>query len=486
MIKAICMKTTLSFLLILFTLNIQAQHDYQLTTLDSIVTTTSSQGVYGLTSIVKNNTVHLAYIHGTVDQEWQLIYELRKSGQQILREVVHQYPSAPWLWPRTAIQFDENDSPFIYCAQITGGQTYILTANKTSGVWQTNTIDYKHRNNWLHTSGDINEEIGFVSEKAGDASNSFQPVIHYFNYANNVWLSQTVSASPYPKGRPVSFHNGDEVYVAFAEQRTDTVQLNILKKSANSWNTELVLTFPESPPANNHWCKFGLVDGNIHFFHTYDVSEYSQPLTHMIKTNSEWKEVPIEEGREQYLFAQWEAGNNIDVDQEGNLYFANRDYVYAIDPDNVYHEYENPVEGPYYACLDIAIIDDEIYLYFIGGNKDFPFGDPVMFYEAIGSLTGTSSTIEFDNPVIVNYNLSPNPGNGEYVLNIETAKLSKASIQWINTLGRKAGPRRDYILNKGLNSIQLSNENLESNLYYLRVATDQGVIVIPVVQNSGN
>jgi len=483
------MKNLLPILFALFSLNSYTQNGYEVTTLDSIVTTHGSQGVYGLSTIVKDKKVHLTYIHGIADTTiWQLIYEVRKSGQQLSREIVYQFPANPWLDPQTCIQFDSDGDPYIYCPKYLRApeeQHDILVANKKAGNWQFNTIDYRHRNNWAHTSGDVNYGLGFVTERQGDYTNNWQPVIDYFSLENDIWTSYTLSSSPFPKSRPVSFHNGNEVYVGFAEERNDTVKVYVEKKIDGNWHSELELTFPQYAHANNHWCKFGLSNGKVHFFHTYDLSTYSQPLTHLVETFSGWEEVPIAEGREQYHFQQWQAGNNIDVDNDGIFYFAHRGLVFSLDQNNVYQQYPNSLNSPWHHCYDMAIIDDELYLYITYGLKGWPYGDPVFFYEAIGSLSAITSVEAVDHQSVAKYVLSPNPGNGDYVLELDMTEATTATVQWFTLQGKQISQANKYPLHKGTNTIRMNNVVAESGIYFIRVTTAKGTIMIPLVQTSG-
>lgn len=474
------MRNLIILLISLCSFTIYAQEDYVVTTLDSIVTTTVQQGVYGLSAIVKDNNVHLAYFHGTAEEQYFLVYEIRKSGQQISKEIVHEYSDPPRANARTVIQFDESGNPYIYCTQIVDYQAYISVASNTGEGWQINIIDnYRHRD-WLHTSGDGYQELGFVTEKQGDNTNNWQPVINYFSFEDGTWINHTLSTSSYQKSRPICFHYNDVVYIAFAEQHTDTVKVFMHKKENNIWSLELELTFPQSAPANNHWCRLGVSEGNIHFLHTYDMSEYSQPLTHLINSGSGWEEVPIEINREDYLF-ETVRGNNIDVANNGNLYFVTRDITWVLE-DNKYSEYSNPLTGTYYGYYDMAIIDDEIYLYAVAGDKNYPHGDPVMFYEAIGSISTINNVQELDKHTIENYWLSPNPGQGSYILELEVDHTADVYLQWVDLLGRNISGITTYNMLKGKNRLEIHNPIRNTGNYFIRVTTGKRTLLIPLIQ----
>lgn len=380
---------------LLFAFSLKAQVDFNVTVLDSFITTTAAQGVYGLTAQEYNGNVHLAYYYGSEDEKWYLIHEVRKEGQQLLREEVQEFSGDVWVGGHTSIQFDANGNPFIYCSLVVAGRTTTIVFSKNNNEWSPLDLDYFAKNTYLHSSGEAGNNLGFVTFRTDFATNGNAEIIDYFSYENGAWNSSNVSTSDYLKTQPSAHHYNGDTYVSFVEAHPpDTTVLLIYKKTGNQWLLDYREVYPEGGYTFGGiagyllWQKFGHFNGEIHLIHNMDKSKQGA-LTRVVNSGGSWREVDFS-NREEIAGGLF-SGSEIEFDSEGNAYWADGpDVVRGINKDQEYFEFEGPLKGNYYGCLDFEIAADQLYMYHIAGDKPWPYGDPVMFYESIGNL-GTSS-----------------------------------------------------------------------------------------------
>ncbi|HKK87195.1 MAG TPA: T9SS type A sorting domain-containing protein, partial [Saprospiraceae bacterium] len=133
-------------------------------------------------------------------------------------------------------------------------------------------------------------------------------------------------------------------------------------------------------------------------------------FTHLINSGGSWREVDFtnREGLVNGVFS----GSELEFDSEGNAYWADgSDVVRGISKDQEYFEFEGSLPGYYYGCLDFEIKQDTLYMYHIAGDKNWPYGDAVLFFESIGTL-GASAQEGDDCEEAINIQslLSNNPG----------------------------------------------------------------------------
>jgi len=478
------MKRILSFLLLLTPLFIKSQDDYTIITLDSIISTNSNQGIYGLTAEVYQGDIHLAYIQGNDANEFLLVYEIRNNGEQILKEIAHTYSNPPWLDPETAIQFDENGNPHIYCAQISGGETYFTIANKENGNWSTEIITYRHIQNFLNGVVDGSHHLGFVTRRDGTMANNWNPVIDYFSNENGAWETTTISSSSYEKIEPATINFGENSFVAYLEHHSpDTTILFIHKRSPEGiWTIdyqEMVSPSEEWNTFTGRYCVFGINNNTVHLIHTLKSEEFPQPLSHLVYIDGTWSTLPIS-NREEYIFEKSNI-NAIEFSENGDLLMLNRDIVWGISPDNEYFEFRTPLQGPAYGYYDYALVDNVIYMYIISGDKNFPFGDAMLFYEAFGSIN-TLTTLENNlNYPFKNVLLYPNPASTQLELIIESTKDEVIAINWFDTKGQMVKQHRNLPVHQGMNSINLSNHGLPQGAYFLQLRNNNRQQVISLM-----
>lgn len=376
---------------VLFAFSMKAQVDFDVSILDSIITTTTPQGVYGLSVQEYGGNIHLAYYYGSEEEKWFLIHEVRNQGQLVSLEEVQEFSGNVWEGAHSSIQFDENGNPFIYCSFIANSDTKTIVFSKENYEWSPVDLGYKAVNTYLHSSGVPGQDLGFVTLRKDFEINTNFEIIDYFSYTDGGWSSEIVSTSDYLKTEPAAFHFDGEAYVAYIEAHPpDTTVLFIYKKAGGQWVLDYQEVYPEggytfgSIAGHLLWQNIGYFKGEIHLLHNMDKSKVGG-LTHVVKSNGNWQEIGFfnQEGVPFGTFA----GSEIEFDSKGNLYWADGvDRIHGISSDQEYFQIEGPFNGNYWACLDFEIINDELYMYHVAGNKNFPYGDPVIFYESIGTL----------------------------------------------------------------------------------------------------
>ena len=104
------------------------------------------------------------------------------------------------------------------------------------------------------------------------------------------------------------------------------------------------------------------------------------------------------------------------------------------------------------------------------------FGDATLI-----SVTGIQSSID-ELYGISNFNLRPNPSQGEVVLTFEALYPSNASMYLMDALGRTVW-QSSSMINAGSNSVDVSFPYVSEGLYYFVLSTDYGRGIHPIQIN---
>ena len=467
------------FCIMLFSTLAYGQIDYQINTLDSITSTNQFQGVYGLTAETYGDNVHLTYVYGNVEGEWFLMYEVRKNGDQLLKEEAYQFSDAVLVSPETAIQFDADGDPHIYCAGVSGGQAFITIASRKNNVWNIAPFSYNNRVH-LNASKDGSQYLGFVSK-----SGVYPYPIVYFGNIDGLWADYTLSYGGHLTSEAAALTHGEDEYAAFLEHHhPDTTVLFIYKRSDQGpWMLDYEESVLQAVPwqsFDGRWCMFGVHGGTLHFVHTMHSEGNNSLMTHLVNTGGVWE--TQSSGHLDTYGNERSNCNALEFDNDGNLYFVFlHENVWWMNSQEESFLLDVAAEGVVYEYYDIAILGTDIYQYFISGDKNYPFGDPLVFYEAIGSLEDLTDVKDLEVMNILYARVVPNPASEHLRLELESEVNQDLFVSWYDIQGRKLPLDQTIFSKAGQTMVDLSGHNLSSGLYFIHIYNKSGQISLPVV-----
>jgi len=476
------MKKAIVLILLFISFNSFSQNGFQVNTLDSIVSNTGSQGAYALTAVEHSQNIHLAYIYGSTESKWYLKYEVRNNGQRISMEDVQEFSDAVWVGATTAIQFDADQNPHIYLSCVIGNQTKTLAFSRSSGEWSGVDLDFKGRNTWLSSSVNGSNGLGFATYRGGEDFNNYQPIIEYFGYEEGGWTRTTISSSSFLKSGPVAFHSsGNDKYVAYMEANPtlDTTTLFVHKFTEGGWIADFVHSYPTGG-IGTYWIKFGEFGGFVHMLHPVkniiDPSDCN--LRYLTKTGGAWEYVNFT-NCDAYGGVGLFNGTEVEFDSRGDIYWVDFDAVRGINSSKEYLEFKSPGR---YSFMDFVIQDRTIYIYYIAGDKNWPYGDVLTFYEAVGNLSELTNATTIHQKPFELTGFYPNPGNGDYRLTLNSDRQAEIVIDWIDLQGRTISNHQIFNVQAGKNTMNLKIDGLSKGLYFIRISANGTFISIPFVQ----
>ena len=465
--------STFAFAFLLICTLSYSQADYRVITLDSIISTGGTQGVYGLTAETYGGNVHLTYIYGDTEGSWFLMYEVRNNGEELLKEVAHQFSDGVLFSPETAIQFDAQGNPHIYCGGVSAGKGFMVIAHRTNGSWEIDPFSYANRS-YVSASRDGSEYLGFATK--GD-QNPFP--VRYFGNEDGAWAEHSFTVGGYFTSEPAAYTKGRDEYIGFLEfHDPDTTVLYIYTRSDQGpWQLdyEEVITPATWVDFDARWCMFGAHGETIHFIHTT-----KGLITHMTKVDGAW--AVMSSGHLETYGNERNHCNILDFDDDGNFYTVFfYDKVWWLNSQEESYTFEPALQGVNYEHFDLAILDGQIYLYAIAGDKDFPYGDPLTFYEAIGSLEMLTQLGDLGIMRIADARVVPNPASQNIRLEINCELSQDLIVNWLDVQGRQLTNGRTVNCPVGQTIIDLSGHNFQPGLYYLHIYNEKGQLTLPVV-----
>ena len=464
------------FFLLLSTLSF-AQNEFEVITLDSIISTGGLQGVYGLTAETFEGKIHLTYVYGTTDGEWYLMYEVRKDGEEILKEAAYQFAQPVLFSPETAIQFDADGDPHLYCGGVAGGKGFVTIVSRKNGQWDVDPLSFRSRSH-VSASKDGSHQLGFATKSD---VNPFP--IRYFGKEDQVWTEHVFSTGGFYTSEPAAYSLGEEEFMAYLEQRAeDTSVLYIYHRSnQGKWLVDYKETYIQTTPTatSDRWCLFGAHNGTLSLIHTMKSEGKNALLTHMVKEGGGWR--TKSSGHVDTYGNNRSNCNTVEFDNDGNFYSVFLHHlVWWANPENESFTFEVPLKGPGYEYYDLAILDKEIYLYCISGNKEFPFGDALVFYEAIGSLEDLTDVDDLKKMKIREAVVAPNPATEKLELQLACEDAQRVHVFWTDVSGRIVSTNKIIFCNKGTNRVELDINGLQSGLYFMKIYNNNGQLTLPV------
>lgn len=169
-----------------------------------------------------------------------------------------------------------------------------------------------------------------------------------------------------------------------------------------------------------------------------------------------------------------------------------------ISPDNVSdndtEDFQFPIESGH--CYELRIVDatgdgfhyntqgpsikigNETILERTNANhfiREFSFRFTYNGYEAVA--------INETNALATQVQLYPNPNRGFFTIELSLEKAAKMQIQVINTLGQMVQNPKTENLQEGANLVELQVNDLTNGLYFVRLANENGHMILPFILN---
>jgi hypothetical protein len=473
------------FILLICPLLSQAQ--FEINTIDNISRSRAAdQGAFGVSAIVHNDQIHLAYFYGATNGRFSMIYEIRDKGQRVSRENVYNFQrSVGSEGSKTAIQFNEDGEPVIYASYSFSGTPIYSVFPKANGRWSVIGVPYFTSALWASAHVDGSVDQGFAGVATAEATGP----IEFFFDSGLQWANQVVYDSPNFKTYPRMFRHDGVTYMSFAENEdNDLITLYVFRKEGNDWVEDYSVQYTDSgiqssTPIQDLWTIFGENDGQLYLLHNLLAgSGISGTLTLLTKSNGTWSEQSISQDnyngsdaaqdvldfdRNGTFYLASNAGNNILHWVNGGLEVANSDGSMMTIP-------EGQIE-------DIVVKDDHIYIYYLTGDKGAPFNDPLTFEEATLSLWILTDTEEAASDIISSVEVSPNPATEEVRLSFNMEEASDCSIQWMSLEGRNIGSQMDFQLPAGSSSREINTQDKPRGLYMLKISAGEATKYLPVI-----
>ncbi len=479
--KVILLIAVLSFLT-----SLQAQNNWTVSVIDSFQTTRVGQGIWGLNSVVHENTIHLTYFYHNQNSETFLFYSM-KNGNSFTIDTVATISGFNSYAVSTAMQFHPDGSKWIYAG-------YYSAPNRITGVYKQSNLGWDYT--YIDEPGDIktvraiqnNTEMGFAYVGMG-IHNQLQS-IKYANWNNDQWEITTITEryDTY-KTTPSIIESGGKIFLVFGEGRhPDSLITRVYVKENQAWQISFT-DLMEIPYAGGSIGGLHTVigisnPGNPYIMHT--LSNEVHPRFYKMNSGV-WGQVTINYPASSTLI-NGPRGSNILFDSENTMFIISQHSGFGS---IISWIKENGDAGytdiPYKYIVglgDFAILNNEIYVYYYDGYPDYPYNRPVTFKEAkinISTLLTDvdESNIQLPQEFILHQNY-PNPFNPTTTIKFSIpvavdADFANTSTKLVvyNSLGEKIATLVDEQRSPGIYEVQFNASSLASGVYYYRLTSGQ-------------
>ena len=474
------------FTLLIMPLFLSAQ--FEINTIDNISRSRGAdQGAFGVSAIVHNGQIHLAYFYGSTNGRFSMIYEIRDKGQRVSRENVYNFQrSIGSEGSKTAIQFNADGNPVIYASYPFSGTPIYSVFPKVNGRWSVIGVPYFTSGVWASAHVDGSVDQGF----AGVANPEATGPIEFFFDTGLQWANKVVYDSPRFKTYPRMFNYDGVTYMSFGEATdNDMMTLYVFRKDGEDWVEEFKQEYSQSGiyaggSIEDLWTSFGENNGEIYLLHNLlSGAGADQSLTLLTKTAGSWAEETMS-GLTNYNGSDI-AQDVLDFDRNGTFYLASNA------GDNIMHWVNAGLEVassdgsmmtiPEGQIEDMVVKDDHVYIYYLTGDKGAPFNDPLTFEEATLSLWILTDTEEAANEIISSVEVSPNPATEEVRLSFDLEEAADCSLQWMSLEGRNIGSQMNFQLPAGPSVREINTQDKPRGLYMLKVCAGQATKYLPVI-----
>lgn len=456
-----------------------AQNDWSVSVIDSFKTSSVGQGIYGLNSITHNNTIHLTYFYHNQNSETYLLYA-EKVGSSFRVDTVSTITDFNSYGVSTSLQFNSDGTKWIYAGFYSYPNHIIGVFKETNSGWDYTYLD--------ETGGDKtiaviqnNTEMGFAY--SGKGENIHTQSIKYAQWNNSQWEITTVSKrhDTY-KTKPSIIEAGGKIYLIFGEGRyPDSLITKVYVKENQTWQesfTELI----ETPYAGGSIAGLQNLagvsyQGNPCILHTF--TDEVHPSFYELN-NQNWMRRSINFPSSEVI-TKWLGGSNILFDSQNTMFTISQyngfGSVISWVKENGDASFAD-IPYKYIVWLqDFSILNNEIYVYYYDGYREFPYDRPATFKEAkisidvlLTNIINDEEHLPYEFKLLQNY---PNPFNPTTKINYSIPTSSKVSLIVYDILGREVKLLVNEFQNAGRYSIDFNAEGLSSGVYFYRLTSGQ-------------
>lgn len=419
-----------------------AQTEWTVSVIDSFQTTNVGQGVFGLNSVVHDNTIHLTYFYHDHNSKTTLIYAVKNNGSFVVDTVAHIADFNSHA-VSTSLQFNQDGSKWIYA----GFYSY---PNRIIGVFKQNGNQWNYT--YLDETGDEktvaaiqnNTEIGFAYSGKGNFTN--KQSIKYAYWNNDQWEVTTISErNDTYKTKPSIIEAGGKIYLVFGEGRyPDSLITRVYVKENQSWQISFT-DLMEIPYAGGSigglYTLIGVSNvGNPCILHT--LSDETHPRYYELIEGS-WERRTINYP-ESYLLTKALCGSNILIDEQGTMLTISQNNGYGS---IISWIKENGDAGfsdiPYRYDVwlrDFSILNNEVYVYYFDGYGAWPYDRPSTFKEAKINLNRLLTDYRIEEDFIpgefILFQNYPNPFNPSTTIEYTIPNRTNVLLKIYDTLGK--------------------------------------------------
>ncbi len=443
-----------------FLYSLQAQNNWTVSVIDSFQTTNVGQGVFGLNSVVHDNTIHLTYFYHDNNSQTTLLYAVRNSGSFVVDTVAHiaDFNSHE---VSTSLQFNQDGSKWIYA----GFYSY---PNRIIGVFKQDGNEWNYT--YIDETGDEkkiaaiqnNTEMGFAYVGKGKSINLQS--IKYAQWNNDKWEITTISErNDTYKTTPSIIEAGGKIYLVFGEGRyPDSLIVRVYVKENQSWRlsfTDLMEIRYDGGGIGGLHTKIGVSNiGNPCIIHNLSDEVH---LRYYELTEGSWQRRSINYP-ESTLLTKAICGSNILFDQENTLLTISQNNGYGSIISWIKENGDAGLADIPYSYIvwlqDFSILNNEVYVYYYDGYGAWPYDRPVTFKEAKIDITDLLTDVDESNTQLpqefILYQNYPNPFNPVTNIKFSVPHTSYLNLKIYDFLGREVKTLLNNEVVAGLHSIQ--------------------------------
>lgn len=468
-------KKVLLFLFISFFQINFAQSNWKVTVIDSFQTTNVGQGIWGLNSLFHENTIHFTYFYHDQNSETFLFYSM-KTGSSFTVDTVATITGFNSYQVSTSLQFNNDGSKWIYA----GFYSY---PNRIIGVYKQKGDDWDFTP--IDETGDIktvvsiqnNIEMGFAYVGIGNFNNLQSIKYAYWN--NDKWEITNISKrNDTYKTKPSIIEAGGKIYLVYGEGRyPDSLITRVYVKENQSWQISFseLLEIPYGGGSVGGLQTFiGISNpGNPYMLHTLS-NEVLPRFYELVENN--WVRRTINYPTTTYL-TKGLCGSNILFDESNTLLMISQNNGFGSiiswvkengDADLADVPYKHIV-----SLQDYAMLNNEIYIYYYDGYREWPYNRPATFKEVSIKIDDLVTDVndfgsEVKNEFILSQNY-PNPFNPSTRIKYSIPHSLNVKLTIYDSIGREIQTLVNKIQRSGNYEIEFNADNLASGIYIYKI-----------------
>jgi len=471
------MKKIFLVLFVMISTQIFSQATFEITVIDSIVSTGGGQGVTGLNSVAFNNQIHLTYYYTDQNSVTHLMYSVRE-GKTLSADTVALITEYNSFEVSTSLQFDAAGNKIIYAGFYSYPNRTIGVFRETSSGWEYTYIDETGDYKRVSTFVDGSEEIGFGYQCRGQFTNTQS--IKYAEWINDHWEITRLSDDVNRYRTNVSVvKSGNKIFLTYGEGRhPDSLITRVFIKEDGNWY-ESLYDLMEIPYAGGglsglHTMIGASPGGNPYLLH--NLTNTSLPRFFKFSEKG-WEQQTINLPQGDILIGQLYC-YNLCVDSDNTAFVTssggNSGPLLSWVKDNGDAGYTTVPFYHAYIINDLTILDDYVYIYYYDGYL-WTQNQPVTLKEAkikIDDLLTDIAPEESTSPekfqLSQNY---PNPFNPTTTINYSLPERAFVTLNVYDLLGREVVELVNKEQSAGRFTVEFLPKSLTSGVYVYRLST---------------